>query len=89
MTPPNIIEAMKAAEQRGFKQGLAYTVGWILQSHDDEVIAMDLLKSSGMDYSDLQKSGAAEHDLKPIRKALNRENRLYGSEPLKLKRGVA
>lgn len=57
--------------QRGFLQGLAYSIGWIIEAHDEETIAMGLLQHSGYTYADLLKAGCDPHDLKPIAKALS------------------
>lgn len=54
----------------GFLQGLAYSVGWIIQAHGFESVGIELLKSSGYEYADLLKAKCDRNDLKPIAQAL-------------------
>lgn len=61
----------KGSEQgREFIQGLAYSVAWLIEAHDEVSIAIDLLTYSGYTYGDLRRAGCDSHDLKPIAKAL-------------------
>jgi hypothetical protein len=51
------------AEERGFLQGIAITLGILARDRDLSTVAADILSGMGLTLADLEASGAEEYDL--------------------------